>query len=72
MPRTGRKVTSMDELMRRLESEGWTIELKKSGHRKFTSPKGAVVFTSSSPSDYRALRNVERDLKRAGWRPDAM
>lgn len=70
-PRSRPKVTTFKELLKRLEAEGWTVELKTSGHRKLTSPTGAVVFTSSSPSDFRAIRNVERDLKRAGWKPQA-
>jgi predicted RNA binding protein YcfA (HicA-like mRNA interferase family) len=71
MPRSNRKVTTLAELFKRLESEGWEIERRKAGHVRLTSPKGGVVFTSSSPSDFRALRNVERDLKRAGWKPEA-
>ena len=48
--------------------QGWTIEPKKKCHLKWTPPHagGPVVFTSATPSDYRAVRNARSDLRRAG------
>jgi len=48
------------------QAQGWTVGPTKSGHLKFQSPTGAVVFASSSPSDWRASRNLRTTLRRAG------
>jgi hypothetical protein len=36
------------------------------GHLKWIAPNGKVVFTSSTPSDGRALKNIQSNLKAAG------
>ena len=66
-PRPG----NVKELIVQLQKEGWTVEHSKGGHYKITSPRGGVVFVGATPSDHRALRNVERYLKREGWKPRA-
>jgi predicted RNA binding protein YcfA (HicA-like mRNA interferase family) len=39
---------------------------KRSGkHRIWQHPSGAVVTTGSTISDHRALKNIERDCRRA-------
>lgn len=39
---------------------------KRSGkHRIWKHPSGAVVTTAATPSDRRALANIERDCRRA-------
>lgn len=55
-------------LVRRLRRQGWTAEITKGGHRRFTSPEGEVVFGPFSPSDHRAIRNMVARLRRAGAR----
>lgn len=70
MPRRTRpKAGNIRELIEQLKEDGWQVEHTKGGHYKLTSPRGGVVFAGSTPSDHRAIRNVERYLKREGWKP---
>ena len=46
--------------------QGYTVELRNNGHYKFTAPSGRFIFTSSTPSDRRALSNILSDLKKTG------
>lgn len=57
----------LKQLRREAEGQGWSITLAKGGHLKWKSPSGALVVTSSSPSDQRAIRNIVRDLQRCGF-----
>lgn len=45
---------------------GWTMEKRKSGHLKLTSPKGDIIFTASTPSDWRATKNLASQLRKLG------
>jgi hypothetical protein len=44
---------------------GYNVELRANNHYKFTAPTGKFFFTSSTPSDRRALDNILADMKRA-------
>lgn len=44
----------------------WTLEKTGSGHIRWQSPEGTCTFTSSSPSDRRAMYNARSRLRRAG------
>lgn len=44
---------------------GATVEVTRSSHLRLRAPSGGIVHVSGSPSDGRALRNVEADLRRA-------
>jgi hypothetical protein len=59
---------AMADLARRLE---WTITRCGSGHLAWRSPDGTVVFTASTPSDLRGVRNARAKLRRAGLRLEA-
>jgi hypothetical protein len=56
--------------MRRLAHEatrqGWRIGWTGSGHLVWRSPRGAVVISSGSPSDWRARRALRADLRQHG------
>jgi len=41
------------------------VEVRRSRHRIWQHPSGAVVTTGSTLSDHRALKNIERDCRRA-------
>jgi len=45
--------------------QGWIVTINK-GHWKFVPPMGRIVFTGSSPSDHRSVKNLERDLRHNG------
>jgi hypothetical protein len=43
---------------------GWVVTPTRGGHVKLTYPSGAIMFTCSTPSDWRAGRNLDRQLRR--------
>jgi hypothetical protein len=45
---------------------GWQVSITNGGHLKFVSPTGTVLFTSSTPSDWRAWKNFRSQLRRQG------
>lgn len=54
------------ELVREAERQGWVVTTTGGGHLKWTGPEGGLVFTPSTPSDVRALKNATADLRRNG------
>lgn len=54
-------------LAKEAQAQGWSITPTKSSHYKWVSPAGNVVITSGTPSDGRAIKNITRDLKIAGF-----
>jgi predicted RNA binding protein YcfA (HicA-like mRNA interferase family) len=48
------------------ESKGWVVCLTKGGHLKWASPSGQIVFSASTPSDGRAVKNLISELRRHG------
>lgn len=62
----------MRELVEEAAQAGWTVTIRKGGHLKFEHPEAASVFSSSTPSDRRAVLNtraqLRRNLKEAGTR----
>lgn len=48
------------------ERSGWTVERTQKGHLRFLSPTGEVVITGTTNSDWRAMKNLRRDLERVG------
>ena len=57
----------VEQLVQSAEKQGWTVIQVKSGHRKWLSPNGGVVFTSFTPSDRKALFRIKKDLKLHGF-----
>jgi hypothetical protein len=52
--------------MRDLAREyGATLDVTGSCHYRLRLPSGAIVFAPGTPSDWRALRNVRAELRRA-------
>lgn len=53
-------------LIKDAEKAGWTVEPSRGGHLKWKAPTGAVVFSASTPSDHRAIKNHLSLLRKAG------
>lgn len=51
---------------KRAEDQGWVITRTGSGHLKWTSPRGTVVYTPKTPGGGRSHQNVVAKLQRAG------
>jgi hypothetical protein len=60
------------KLVRQYRKLGWSIEKTNSQHYKWVPPNGGeIFFTSSTPSDWRTMANVQGYIKRAS-QPVAM
>lgn len=53
------------EIEKIVKPHGWTWELGKK-HVKWHGPHGALVCTSATMSDHRAIQNALRDFKHQG------
>lgn len=54
------------DLLKAAKKAGWTVEKRNHGHIKLTAPNGEFIFTSSTPSDWRATLNLAAHLRRLG------
>jgi hypothetical protein len=45
---------------------GWEITHTGSGHLRWKPPRGAPIFTPSTPSSYRGIKHDLSRLRRAG------
>jgi hypothetical protein len=53
------------QLLRRLKHDGFQVAITGSGHYRIIHPQmRGPVFTGTSPSDCRAIRNIEALLRR--------
>ena len=58
-------------IIRKAEAQGWEVTQNKANHLRWESPVGGVVFTALTPSDWRAFKNILRDLKKYGFQEKA-
>jgi hypothetical protein len=56
----------LNDLMRIVVRLGWVITPTKNCHYKWVAPDGQFFYTSSTPSDTRALERIRKDLRRCG------
>ncbi len=45
------------------------VSIRGNSHLVIKLPNGAKVYTSATPSDWRAIRKIKRDLKYAAQEP---
>jgi hypothetical protein len=57
----------VNKLMRQARKQGWNIMQIKNGHLKWVSPVGAIMYSSFSPSDVNAVKQIQRDLVLNGF-----
>jgi len=62
---SGRK--DVEVLVQKAREQGWTVTKTKGSHYKWVSPLGGLFFSTSTPSDFRAIDNLKRDMKRYGF-----
>ncbi len=53
------------DLLKYAQSLGFSVDITRNSHFRFTKPGCTPVFSSSSPSDQRALNNAKADLRRS-------
>jgi hypothetical protein len=51
-------------LARKYQAKGWRLELTNKGHVRWIAPSGETVVSGSTPSDWRATKQIEARLKR--------
>ena len=56
---------SLERLLRQASACGWQVTRTRGGHWRLLRPNGGIVVLSSTPSDRRALRNMQAQLRRA-------
>ena len=54
-------------LIERAKAQGWEVTKNNGNHLRWKSPTGASVFTAGTPSDWRAIKNIMRDLRKYGF-----
>lgn len=52
-------------LLEYAQANGWKVALTNGGHLRFTKAERPIIHTSSTPSDWRAVRNALAMLARA-------
>jgi predicted RNA binding protein YcfA (HicA-like mRNA interferase family) len=57
----------INQMIKNAEKRGWVVIKTKRGHLKWRSPSGNLVFSSSTPSDRKAAKNIAEDLVRYGY-----
>lgn len=55
----------MRKLFKEATAGGWVITDTGGNHFKLKHTTGPIVFVSRTASDYRAIRNVRADMRRA-------
>ncbi len=57
---------AMAEIIAERQSLGWVVTRTGGGHLKFVPPwkDGKVIYTAATPSDARALKNIEAEFHR--------
>lgn len=56
----------MRALIKKALSQGWEVEKRNNNHLKWTSPTGFIYYSSSTPSDFRAIKTIAHALRREG------
>lgn len=59
------------KLVETARNRGWSVTRSPGGHLRLTHPNGALVYTASTPSDGRAIRNIGADIARAERQPQS-
>ena len=54
----------LDQIVKTAKKRGWHVTRTRRGHLRFQHPKHGIVFTGSTPSDYRGLLNLQAQVRR--------
>jgi hypothetical protein len=57
----------VNNLIKEAEGQGWQIVMTKSNHLKWLSPLGGLFYSSSTPSDWRVVMKIKKDLRMRGF-----
>jgi len=66
-------MSDLQQLIHVARKAGWSVQQRPGGHLCWRPPgRGAIVFSASSPSDWRAQANLRACLRRAGLHTDGV
>lgn len=54
------------QLFKAARDHGWKVKRRNNGHYLIQGPNNEKVFCSGTASDHRAVKNIKRDLSKAG------
>lgn len=54
------------ELIRVARRQGWEVTTTNGSHLRWRGPDGGLVFTPSTPSDWRSIKNMTAQLRKEG------
>jgi hypothetical protein len=57
----------LTQLIKAAEHQGWEVTISNSGHLRWVSPTGGIVFSSRTPSDRRVIPRIKQDLRMRGF-----
>ena len=57
----------VNSLIKEAEKQGWRVIPTKNSHLKWVSAKGGFFFSSTSPSDWRVVMKITKDLRMNGF-----
>jgi len=61
------KNKDLNKLLREANKQGWKTFQVNNGHIKWVSPVGDILFSSFSPSDINAIKQIKRQLLANGF-----
>ena len=56
------------QLIRLVQGQKWKVRVRNNGHMVWKSPdpNSGPIYTSQTPSDYRAIERIKSQLRKAG------
>lgn len=57
-------VKDLSQIQRAAQNKGWRIVKTNGGHWKWIWRTGVSFFSASTPSDHRAIKNIESRIRR--------
>jgi hypothetical protein len=58
-------IRDLAQILADARSRGWQIEKTRNSHWRLRGPNNALLFTGSTPSDWRGIRNIRQAIRRA-------
>lgn len=58
------------DLILSAQAQGWTAEMRGTGHWALYAPGGGMVVMAATPSDHRAVKNIVSVMRRYGYQTE--
>jgi predicted RNA binding protein YcfA (HicA-like mRNA interferase family) len=57
----------VQQLIKQAEQQGWSVTKTNNSHYCWKAPNGKMFYSAGTPSDNRAIKNIESDLRNSGF-----